>query len=30
MKYWIEDILALIAVGLFAVVVLLLGVGLGA
>ena len=29
MKYWIEDILALIAVGLFAVVVLLLGVGLG-
>ena len=30
MKYWIEDILALIAVGLVAVVVLLLGVGLGA
>jgi len=30
MKYWIEDILALVAVGLFAVVVLLLGVGLGA
>lgn len=30
MRYWIEDILALIAVGLFAVVVLLLGVGLGA
>ena len=29
MKYWIEDILALIAVGLFAVVVFLLGVGLG-
>lgn len=30
MKYWIEDILALIAVGLFAVVVLLIGAGLGA
>ena len=30
MKYWIEDILALIAVGLFAFVVLLIGVGLGA
>jgi len=30
MKYWIEDILALIALGLFAVVVLLLGAGLGA
>jgi hypothetical protein len=30
MRYWIEDILALIAVGLFAFVVLLLGVGLGA
>lgn len=30
MKYWIEDILALIAVGLFAFVVLLLGVGMGA
>ena len=30
MKYWIEDILALIALGLFAFVVLLLGAGLGA
>ena len=30
MRYWIEDILALIAVGLFAFVVLLLGVGLEA
>lgn len=30
MRYWIEDILALIAVGLFAFVVLLIGVGLGA
>lgn len=30
MKYWVEDILALIALGLFAVVVFLLGVGLGA
>ena len=30
MKYWIEDILALIALGLFAFVVFLLGVGLGA
>jgi hypothetical protein len=30
MRYWVEDILALIAVGLFAVVVLLLGVGFGA
>ena len=30
MKYWIEDILALIALGLFAYVVFLLGVGLGA
>jgi hypothetical protein len=30
MKYWIEDIMALIALGLFAVVVLLLGVGFGA
>jgi len=29
MKYWIEDILALVALGLFAYVVLLLGVGLG-
>lgn len=30
MKYWIEDILAVIALGLFAVVVLLIGTGLGA
>ena len=30
MKYWVEDILALIALGLFAFVVLLLGAGLGA
>jgi len=30
MKYWIEDILAFISVCLFAVVVLLLGIGLGA
>ena len=30
MKYWIEDILAVIALGLFAVVVLLIGAGLGA
>ena len=30
MKYWIEDILALIALGLFAFVVLLIGTGLGA
>lgn len=30
MKYWIEDILALISACLFVVVVLLLGVGLGA
>ena len=30
MREYIEDILALIAVGLFAFVVLLLGVGLGA
>ena len=30
MKYWIEDILAFIALGLFAVVIYLIGVGLGA
>lgn len=30
MNLWIKDILALIALGLFAVVVLLLGVGFGA
>jgi hypothetical protein len=30
MKYWIEDILALVALGLFAVVIYLIGVGLGA
>ncbi len=30
MRYWIEDILALIALGLFGFVLLLLGVGLGA
>lgn len=30
MKYWIEDILAFIALGLFAVVVFLIGAGLGA
>jgi hypothetical protein len=30
MNLWIKDILAFIALGLFAVVVLLLGVGLGA
>ncbi len=30
MRYWIEDIVALIAACLFAFVVLLLGVGLGA
>jgi len=29
MKYWIEDILTLIALGLFAYVVFLIGVGLG-
>ena len=30
MKYWIEDILAAIALGLFFFVVYLIGVGLGA
>lgn len=30
MKYWIEDILGFIALGLFAYVVFLIGVGLGA
>jgi len=30
MNLWIKDIIALIALGLFAVVVLLLGVGFGA
>lgn len=30
MKYWVEDILALVALGSFFYVVLLLGAGLGA
>lgn len=30
MRYWIEDILALIALGLFAFVIYLIGAGMGA